>query len=128
MGVDQSRTRLWTGTTRRNLLKGGLIAGVGILASPWIGGASRAASPSLQKYVDPLPVPPVVRPSTLDDGIAQYAIRISQFEQKVHRDLPPTTVWGYNGSWPGPTFETRSGRPIQVVWVNDLPVQHLLEY
>ena len=28
---------------------------------------------------------------------------------KVHRDLPPTRVWGFNDSSPGPVFETRSG-------------------
>src|SRR5882762_5821548 len=128
MSLKQQSPPLWTGHTRRSILKGGLIAGAGLLVSPWISRASKAASPSLEKYVDPLPVPGVARPSNVDDGIARYTVRMSQFEQKVHRDLPPTTLWGYNGTWPGPTFETRTGRPIQVMWVNDLPVQHLLEY
>jgi len=128
MSLKQQSPPLWTGRTRRSILKGGLIAGAGLLVSPWISRASKAASPSLEKYVDPLPVPGVARPSSVDDGIARYTVRMSQFEQKVHRDLPPTTLWGYNGTWPGPTFETRTGRPIQVMWVNDLPVQHLLEY
>ena len=127
MSVDEKRTPLWTGTTRRSVLKTGLIAGAGLLVSPWIGGASKAASPLLDKYADPLRLPDVATPSSVDDGIAQYAIRMSQFEQKVHRDLPATTVWGYNGTWPGPTLENRTGRPIQVLWVNNLPVQHLLE-
>jgi spore coat protein A len=119
---------LWTGITRRGLLKGGLVAGAGVLASPWIGGVSKAqSSPLLERYVDPLRVPELARPLDDTDAIAQYAIRMTQFEQKVHRDLPPTTLWGYNGTWPGPTIEARTGRPIEVVWVNNLPVQHLLE-
>ncbi|WP_263381350.1 multicopper oxidase family protein [Granulicella arctica] len=51
---------------------------------------------------------------------------MSEFQQKVHRDLPPTTVWGYNGTWPGPTIEARSGEPINVNWINRLPPRHLL--
>jgi spore coat protein A len=46
--------------------------------------------------------------------------------QKVHRDLPPTTVWGYNGVWPGPTIEARCSEPLRILWTNKLPRQHLL--
>jgi spore coat protein A, manganese oxidase len=46
----------------------------------------------------------------------------------VHPDLPPTKLWGFNGTWPGPTFETRTGQPVQVQWVNNLPNKHLLDY
>ena len=35
-------------------------------------------------------------------------------------------MWGYNGTWPGPTFETRSGQPITVKWINELPTKHFL--
>jgi len=49
-----------------------------------------------------------------------------QFRQKVHRDLPPTTLWGYNGSWPGSTIEAQTGQPIQINWVSKLPKMHLL--
>ena len=50
---------------------------------------------------------------------------MSQFEQKLHRDLPPTTVWGYDGSYPGPSFEARTGVPVFVKWIDDLPTRHL---
>jgi len=46
--------------------------------------------------------------------------------QKIHRDLPPTTLWGYNGIWPGPTIEVRRNKPIAVKWTNSLPMRHLL--
>jgi spore coat protein A, manganese oxidase len=52
---------------------------------------------------------------------------MSQFAQQLHRDLPnQTIVWGYNHSYPGPTFEARRNKPITVQWVNNLPLAHLL--
>lgn len=82
---------------------------------------------ALAKFVDSLPVPSVVEPTTINGGIPFYEITMKQFKQKLHRDLPETTVWGYNGVYPGPTFEVRSNHPIKVKWMNDLPVdRHLL--
>lgn len=49
-----------------------------------------------------------------------------EFRHKAHRDLPPTTMWGYNGMWPGPTFELRRGQSISVNWINELPTRHFL--
>lgn len=49
-----------------------------------------------------------------------------EFESQVHRDLPPTRQWGYQGGSPGPTFETRSGEPLVIEWVNQLPTKHFL--
>ncbi len=49
-----------------------------------------------------------------------------EFFGKVHRDLPPTRQWGYNGISPGPTIETRSGQPVTVEWINQLPTKHFL--
>jgi spore coat protein A len=50
-----------------------------------------------------------------------------QVRQKVHRDLPPTPLWAYDGTWPGPTIEARRGEPLDITWVNALPGTHLLE-
>ena len=58
-------------------------------------------------------------------GVPFYKIGMTQFTQKLHRDLPPTTVWGYDGTYPGPTFETRTGSPIKVRFENNLPSTHL---
>src|ERR1700723_917530 len=87
---------------------------------------------ALARFVDPLPILPVakpvgLRPSPTDPAlqIPYYRIAMRQFEMKVHRDVPPTTFWGYDGSCPGPTFEARHGKPILVEWVNELPQQHL---
>jgi spore coat protein A len=79
---------------------------------------------TLASYVDPLPIPP--RLLHAGPQGAPVTIRMGAFRQKVHRDLPPTTLWGYNGSWPGPTIEVRRGQQFSVTWVNKLPRQHFL--
>lgn len=78
----------------------------------------------LTRYVDHLSLPPVIR-STGETGEV-IDIEMRQFRQKVHRDLPPTILWGYNGSWPGPTIEAQSGRNLSVNWTSKLPTRHLL--
>ena len=73
---------------------------------------------TLASYVDPLPVPPLLR---LPKGGEAVGVVMREFRHKAHRDLPPTTMWGYNGMWPGPTFELRRGQSISVNWINELP-------
>ncbi len=75
----------------------------------------------LQTYVDPLPIPAVATPvSGTAGGAAAYSLSVTQFKQRLHRDLPLTTVWGYGGSYPGPTIEASVGNPVTVSWRNDL--------
>jgi FtsP/CotA-like multicopper oxidase with cupredoxin domain len=78
----------------------------------------------LEPFVDPLPWPvPEVQPVTGElGGEASYEITMSQFRQQLHRDLSPTDVWGYDGSYPGPTLEATVNKPISVQFNNDLPV------
>jgi len=88
-----------------------------------------AQSPRLEKYVDPLPRLSVLQPdngNSISAAGDNYTLTMTQFEQKLHRDLPPTTVWGFNRQSPGPIISTVPYRPIQVTWVNNLPVKHLL--
>jgi spore coat protein A, manganese oxidase len=78
----------------------------------------------LAPFVDPLPIPRVIR--STDNPAEILELEMIQFQQKVHRDLPATTVWGYNGSWPGPTIEARSGQSLNISWISKLPTTHLL--
>ena len=82
--------------------------------------------------VDPLPIPaPAIpsgsRTSPIDPArrVPYYRIAARQFQSQVHRDVPPSTFWGYEASCPGPTLEARRGQPLLVEWVNELPHQHL---
>lgn len=89
---------------------------------------------SLTKYLDPLPNPldNVVSPVGTMDGMDLYEVSITQFSQQLHSQLDPTTVWGYNGAYPGPTFDVQRNVPIKVNWINGLvdgtgtPLPHLL--
>lgn len=83
-------------------------------------------SPSgIQRFIDALPRPAVIRPQDVRGGIDRYRIRMVQFERRLHSELPPARLWGYEGSHPGPIIEARSGRTVEVEWRNDLPQQHL---
>ena len=125
--------------SRRELLRLGLYTGAGVftgqhqMSMPKSGAAATQASTLaaassekpivLTPYVDPLPVPPIIRPAK---SASPLPIRMRAFRQKAHRDLPPTSLWGYNNSWPGPTIEVRRGQPLSVKWSNELPLKHFL--
>lgn len=90
---------------------------------------------SQPRFVNELPIPAIMAPTT--PGGTHYEVSISQFEQDLGLVDPLTgeslltTVWGYNGSYPGATFEARRDVPISVLWTNDLiesgqPLNHLL--
>ncbi|WP_372909820.1 multicopper oxidase family protein [Salinigranum sp.] len=105
-------------TTRRAVLKAAGALGV---ASTLPMGAQRvaaASSPSLEKYVDSLPIPAVREPDGTIDGSDYYEIPLEQFSQKLHRDLPETTLWGYDGLFPGKTIEAQRNEPIKVRFDN----------
>src|ERR1700679_538309 len=102
--------------SRRRLLSRGLYSSAGLVLSKSVPAIGQAmASPpqvrsevKLARYVDALPIPPVIRAAGTPGEVVDIEMR--EFRRKVHRDLPPTTLWGYNGSWPGPTIEARSGK------------------
>jgi len=89
-------------------------------------GDGTACTPSLcplvlTPFVDALPRPMVATPvSGTPGGTASYSLAITEMKQQLHRDLPQTTVWGYGGSYPGPTIEASVGNPVTVTWINDL--------
>ena len=69
----------------------------------------------------PLPMPPVLEPVRSDANADYYEITQKIGEAEI---LPgkKTEVWGYNGIFPGPTIESRSGRKTVVCQTNELPV------
>jgi spore coat protein A, manganese oxidase len=88
---------------------------------------------TLAQFVDPLPIPEIAQrhglhPSPADPKrrVAYYRVQAQAIASKVHRDLRATTFWTFGSSTPGCTFETRSGEPLLVEWVNALPNEHFL--
>jgi spore coat protein A len=81
---------------------------------------------ALSKFVNPLPIPKTLKPALKKDGITYYRVKMKQFVQSLHRDLPKTTLWGFDGSYPGPTIQVRRGEKVKVLWENQLPSKHIL--
>jgi spore coat protein A len=114
----------------------------GMCASPARrSGATAAVAPpraplhqeALASFVDPLPIPPLLRPAgTAPDPtdasreLPLYRVAMREAEVRVHRDLPPTRMWTYEGAMPGPTLEMRRGHGVLVEWTHALPDRHLL--
>lgn len=80
----------------------------------------------LEKYVDALPIIPTLNVDDTVEGADYYRITMSEFEEKLHRDLPATTVWGFNGHYPGPIIDVNVNQWISIKWMNSLPSKHLL--
>src|ERR1019366_3440833 len=82
---------------------------------------------SLERYIDPLPIPKRLIPQSAGEGEVQYRVRMSEFTQQMHSQLPPTRMWGYEEQYPGPTIEALRGRSIVVQWENHLPSRHIFD-
>jgi spore coat protein A, manganese oxidase len=142
--------------TRRDLLKAGALVGAvtvipGVasrapLARTFMGGSGHAHTghagllaaakqqgvmlldPRAQpKFVNPLPIPPVINAT----GGGTHSVSIAEFQKNlglVNAAGQPisTRVWGYNGSYPGPTFVAQKNVTVNVQWTNNLPYAHLL--
>lgn len=67
---------------------------------------SAAAPAELTPYAAALPVPPVLRPAS-GDVLRETEIALRPTWVRLHPQLPPTLMWGYDGQVPGPTIEVR---------------------
>jgi FtsP/CotA-like multicopper oxidase with cupredoxin domain len=104
-------------------------------------------------FVEPLPFPPVKEPvgvgpacrdALSSTGFTQanpgphqyieradcvptkaYEIHVAEGEHSFHPSIPPTTIFGYDGIAPGPTFKAFYGEPIMVRFFNELPADHV---
>jgi spore coat protein A len=142
-GAPDKMTDRLAHVTRRDFLQksGMLVAGfstcrfvagqvnprTGTIARPMLG------VNTLARFVDPLPIPVVLKPSGTrpspdapSSRIPYYRLAMRELQSKVHRDVKRTRTCGFGQSSPGPTFETRSGEPLLVEWANELPTSHFL--
>jgi FtsP/CotA-like multicopper oxidase with cupredoxin domain len=140
--------------TRRELLKYGVTTATLSGFSPRLargdGGGGGSKSPfTLTPFVDPLPVPLVKSyfdtvdslPTTgiqSSPGTHQfieradcapgrfYKLDVKEGSHRFHRDMPnDTKIFGYDGTFPGPTFKAYYGKPILVREFNNLPKDHV---
>jgi len=139
--------------SRRDLFRLGLLGAAGYLAVRK-GLSNRAyaddpvVSPPTRPFVQPLALPGVQQPAgpltpapqvepLPGEGRTQphqlstrfppqkfYEVHQDEFQFSFHPDLPDSTIWGFDGHFPGRTYHARYGEPILVRNVNDLPQDH----
>src|SRR5690348_11115955 len=87
----------------------------------------------LASFVDPLPLPVLQRPQGRRSSDAlgaqdavYYAVRIREISDKLHRDLPPSRLFGYGATSAPVMFEARSNEGVLIDWINELPPKHFL--
>jgi len=76
---------------------------------------------SLTKFKDCLRVPPTLHPQQMDDQRYSLRVQMRPAQIQLHSDLPPSEVWTYEGSLPGPIIEIARGQRVQIEWINVLP-------
>jgi spore coat protein A, manganese oxidase len=119
-------------TSRRDFMKLGIGSVSALVLATGAGIEESAAADPLyrtpgvvDRYIDPLPIPKPIKPTETRGDADFYRVRMMEFRKQLHSQLPPTRLWGYEGQYPGPTFEAMSGRRVEVQWENHLPLQHL---
>jgi spore coat protein A, manganese oxidase len=115
--------------TRRRFLQYGVGAGAA-LTLPWAippGAAFAAASPQLEKFVQPLPV--LGNGLVVASGRSQYSFTQVPISRKLHPQLPATPLWAYDdgsglggqaGSF-GVVVVAQKGVAIDATFTNRLP-------
>lgn len=88
---------------------------------------------SIPKFIDELPIPEVAIPLPLkNDGCIKdknkYKITMRENCHRFHMFFNETKIWGYNGSYPGPTIEAFKDVKTTVELANDLPSKHFLPF
>lgn len=120
-----------SGLTRRQVLLGGalgLLAATGLSTAAalsrhpaFTGAELRSAVPLPPPFRTPLPIPRVLAPVSAEGGIDRYRITQRAASAEILPGLR-TPLWTYEGTFPGPTIESRRGRPVTVTHRNTLPV------
>lgn len=114
---------------RRTLLKVGALAGVAAALpveklSRAFTGTARAADPApaleIPRFTLPLRVPTVLRPTRRTHDADYYDVTMRRARQLI---VPGTRtpIWGYEGTFPGPTIVARRGRLVVIRQTNRLP-------
>ncbi len=105
--------------TRRKMLQTGILGASSLLLP---GRRASAQYSTVAPFQVPLPIPPEMTPTTSRKG-GGGSLMITQKEAyaQILPGAPPTKVWTYNGTYPGPTIRARRGQPLTVRHTNNLP-------
>ncbi|MFD8783510.1 multicopper oxidase family protein [Kitasatospora sp. NPDC059599] len=120
------------GLTRRQILgiggafglltTAGLASAAALARRPAATGAELRSTAALPPpFRTPLPLPAVLRPVATDGAADRYEITQREASAEILPGLR-TRLWTYGGTFPGPTIESRRGRPVTVTHRNELPV------
>jgi FtsP/CotA-like multicopper oxidase with cupredoxin domain len=106
-------------------------------------------SPHTTPFVEPLPLPmvkvavptlsPLPQKAAASDEAGRlphqrweeflpqrlYEVHVREAMHSFHPELPSQPIWGYDGTYPGPTFVNRIGTPVLIRFYNDLPLDHV---
>ncbi|MFW5471486.1 multicopper oxidase family protein [Knoellia sp. CPCC 206435] len=114
--------------SRREMLAFGMISGGALLLplerSVFAAGQSRLAESALPApFTVPFSVPPVAMKVNSVGTTDYYSLTMREQATEI---LPgfQTRIWGYDGSFPGPTFDVQQGREVVVRQTNQLPHAH----
>jgi len=117
---------------RRELIQMGLLGGMaagadlvsgGLLAprSAWAYGYPYTpSSPPITPFQAPLPIAPALQPYASTATADFYEVTMAPGQIQMFPGYPPTTVWGYDGVYPGPTIQARAGIESHVTQTNGL--------
>jgi FtsP/CotA-like multicopper oxidase with cupredoxin domain len=131
-----------TGATATAVVTSGVITAINVTH----GGSGYNSAPGIRKFVDSLPglgavnandlgqfIPVAVPDTTTYPGSDYYEISLVQYTEKMHKDLPATTLRGYKQtnsndpnvnrpSYLGPIIVAQKDRPVRVKFTNNLPI------
>ena len=121
-----------SGLTRRRFLRmsggvaGAAVVGVGgfelaTRSYPQTGTLLHSQIAMPQLFTRPLTVPSVLSPATPSDGIDSYDLLVRPGVQELVAGHQ-TEIWGFGGTFPGPTIKATSGHPTAVHVTNELPI------
>ena len=121
-----------TGPTRRGLLRiGGGVAGAAVLGVGGLNLATRSYPQTGTLLTSAIPMPPLfTRPLSIPDTLAPtsssadadvYDLLIRPGIQELVAGHQ-TEIWGFGGTFPGPTIRATAGRTVLVRTSNQLPI------
>jgi spore coat protein A, manganese oxidase len=115
--------------SRREILRYTGLSGAGLLLpvieSSCIPRPETRLLPSLAElpkpFDVPLPIIPILKPTRTDSDADFYDVTVREAKARILPGMT-TNIWGYEGTFPGPTIEARAGRGVSLRLRNALGV------